>query len=284
MRKGMVFILAAVLVLSSLALVGCGSPEQTLISRYIQAVNMNDKDTLTKITPNPVAVPLTKWKIVEKTQPVEKKVSLEELKKKVIDAKKKMDELQQNAALAKLDFDDFAKKYEKWSRAMKRRNKKKYEDLKSKYEDLRNQFLAARDEYNKVLEEFNFEKKLQALSVGDIPQLEKMSGKAYEEEIVIQGTDKKGNVRKFKFYLVRYELTKPGATQPIRGRWVVRKIEEIVSAKEGTEAEEKAETPEQEAKEKMEKTEGKEAPSAEAKEKTEEPKEEPVETPQKEKK
>ena len=283
MRKGMVFILAGILVLSSLALVGCGSPEQTLISRYIQAVNMNDKDTLTKITPNPVAVSLTKWKIVEKTQPVEKKVSLADLKKKVMEAKKKMDELQQNAALAKLDFDDFAKKYEKWPRGLKRRNKKKYEELKSKYEDLKSQFLAAKDEYNKVLEDFNFEKKLQALSVGDIPELEKMSGKAYEEEIVIEGTDKNGKTRKFKFYLVRYELTKPGATQPIRGRWVVRKIEEILP-NEGTKAEEKAETPEEEAKEKMEKTEGKEAPAVEAKEKTEKPEKEPAETKEKEEK
>ncbi len=270
MKKGMVFLLAGAVLVSSLALVSCGSPEHTLISRYIQAVNMNDKDTLTKITPNPVAVALTKWKIVEKTQPKEKKVSLADLKKKVVDAKKKMDDLQQQAALAKLDFDDFAKKYDRWSRAMKRRNKKKYEELKSKYEDLKQQFLAARDEYNKVVEEFNFEKKLQALSVGDIPELEKMAGKAYEEEVVIEGTDKSGKVRKFKFYLVRYELTKPGATQPIRGRWVVRKIEEILP-KEGTAEEEAAETPEEEAKEKIEKAEGQETPPAEEPvEKTEE--------------
>ncbi len=270
MKKGMVFLLAGVLLVSSLALVSCGSPEQTLISRYIQAVNMNDKDTLTKIAPNPVAVALTKWKIVEKTQPREKKVSLADLKKRVVEAKKKMEELQQEAALAKIDFDDFAKKYDKWSWALKRRNKKKYEELKSKYEELKKQFLAARDEYNKVVEEFTFEKKLQALSVGDIPELEKMAGKAYEEEIVIEGTDKNGKVRRFKFYLVRYELTKPGATQPIRGRWVVRKIEEIVP-QEGTAAEEAAESAEEEAKEKVEKAvEGQENPPAE----------EPVEEPQ----
>ncbi|GEM_PF-2517368 len=273
MKKGMVFLLAGAILVSSLALVSCGSPEQTLISRYIQAVNMNDKDTLTKITPNPVAVSLTKWKIVEKTQPQEKKVSLADLKKKVVEAKKKMDDLQQQAALAKLDFDDFAKKYEKWSRAMKRRNQKKYDELKSKYEDLKKQFLAAKDEYNKVVEEFNFEKKLQGLSVGDIPELEKMAGKAYEEEILIEGTDKSGKVRKFKFYLVRYELTKPGATQPIRGRWVVRKIEEILP-KEGTTEEEAAESSEEEAKEKMEKAEGQKTPPAEEPvEKTEEPQE-----------
>ncbi len=227
MKKLTVFALAGLLVVSSIALIGCGSPEQTLISRYISAIRMGDKDTIVKISLTPVKVDLVKWKIVSKTQPTESKTVLADLKKKMDEAKKTMEKLQEDAALAKVEFDDFDAKYQKWSRARKRANRKKYEELKSKYEDLKNQFLQAKDEYTKISEEYNNEKRLMALSVGDIPELEKLEGKMYTEEIVIEGTDKEGKTKKFKFYLVRYELTKPGVSTPIRGRWVVKHIEEL---------------------------------------------------------
>lgn len=227
MKKLTVFALAGLLVVSSIAFVSCGSPEQTLISRYISAIRMGDKDTIVKISLVPVKVDLVKWKIVSKTQPTDSKTILADLKKKMDEAKKNMEKLQEDAALAKVDFDDFNAKYQKWSRARKRANKKKYEELKSKYEDLKSQFLKAKDEYAKISEDYNNEKRLMALSVGDIPELDKLEGKVYSEEIVIEGTDKEGKTKKYKFYLVRYELTKPGVSTPIRGRWVFKNIEEL---------------------------------------------------------
>jgi len=227
MKKLTVLALAGLLVFSSIVLIGCGSPEQTLISRYIQAIRMGDKDTIVKISLVPVKVDLVKWKIVSKTQPVEEKTIIGDLAKKMEEAKKNMEKLQEDAALAKVDFDEFDAKYQKWSRARKRANKKKYEELKKKYEDLKAQFLQAKEEYEKITEQYNNEKKLMALSVGDIPEIEKLEGKVYSEEIVIEGTTKEGKTEKFKFHLVRYELTKPGVSTPIRGRWVVKNIERL---------------------------------------------------------
>ncbi len=227
MKKLMVLAIGGLMVISSIVLVGCGSPEKTLISRYIQAVRIGDKDSIVKISLVPVKVDLARWKVISTTQPAEGKTTIADLQKKMNEAKKNMEDIQEKAALAKLDFDDFNKKYEKWSRARKRAKKKKYEELKTKADDLKAQFLKAKEDYNNAQMEFGNEKKLMALSVGDISEIEKLAGKVYSEEIVIEGTDSQGKTKKFKFYLVRYELTKEGVTTPIRGRWVVKNIEEL---------------------------------------------------------
>lgn len=227
MRKATIWMLIIMVVGISFVLVACGSPEQTLIRRYLDAVKMNDKDTMSKMAYQPVKILFKKWKIESVTEPVEEPLKLKDLAAKLVDLKDQLEKAQEKAAEAQIDLEDYQKLYDKWPAWRKRAKKKEYEAKKAAFEEAKNEFLKIQSEYKNVQAELNKEKRLLSLSVGDIQNVENMDGKVLTKTLILSGITPDGNTKKYKVTLKRYIISKPGTNITIRGRWVILTFESI---------------------------------------------------------
>ncbi len=227
MRKTTALTLALLIIGISFLLISCGSPEQTLIRKYLDAVKMNDKDTMAKMAYRPVKVIFKKWKVESVTQPVEESLKLKELAAKVVDLKDQLQKAKEAAAEAQVDFEDYQKQYEKWPAWKKRAKKKEFEEKKAAFDEAKNKFFEIQNQFKNAKAELAKEKRLLSLSVGDIPNIEKMEGKVLTKEVIVSGITPDGQTKKYKFVLRRYIISKPNTNISIRGRWIILSIEAI---------------------------------------------------------
>jgi len=227
-RKGLI---AMGVVIAFLALASCASkPEEALLKRYFNALQLRDVTTLSTMAIEPVEVDVAGWQILSVTPEKVETATLPELNKKELALKKKVEDNIGPTMDAK-DALDVAQSELEAARTggAKAAAKKKVEEAQAKYDQQYNLHKQLQKDYNDAKEAASKEEEITLFSLGmtQLPQVRDLTGTVHSKEVELKINDRQGNQRTYRFYLRRYELKDEATNMNYRGRWVITKIEPI---------------------------------------------------------
>jgi len=218
-------ILVAFFVLQS-----CSSnPEKTLLSRYFNAVSMNDNATMASMALEPAQWDLGSWQIVSVSPEKIEPLVLVDLNKKEIDAKKAQDAqigptMDSDTILANAkDELDLAR-----SGGAKAVAKKKVEEAQAKYDTE----FAKMKEYKKAYSDAKAaaaaeeQATLFSLGLRELPTVRDLTGSVHSKDVVVKITTKQGQAKTYKLPMRMYEVKGEGG-QRMSSRWVITRFEPV---------------------------------------------------------
>ncbi len=227
-RKGLMVIGAVIMVF---ILVSCASkPEEALLKRYFNAIQLRDVTTLSTMAIEPVELEVASWQIISVTPEKVEPANLPQLNKNELDLKKKVEDNIGPTMDAK-DALDVAKSELETARTAAARAiaKKKVEEAQAKYDEQYNLHKELQRRYNEAKAEAAKEEELTLFSLGmtQLPNVRDLTGTVHSKEVEVRINDRQGNQKNYRFYLRRYELKDEATHMNYRGRWVITKIEPL---------------------------------------------------------
>ncbi len=229
MRKKTLFVIG--LLVAFLAIQGCTSkPEKNLLSRYFNAVTLNDNDTMSSMALEPFQPEMTSWNIVsisaEKIEPAK----LPDLNKAEIEVKKAHD-----AQIGPtIDADTLLKdaQYEKdtsRSAAGKAAAQRKIDELQAKYDAENAKMQALKKDYNVAKAAAAAEEEMTMFSLGarELATVRELTGTVHSKDIEVAITTKAGGMKNYKLTMKQYLLKDEVNNIPHRGRWIILKFEPL---------------------------------------------------------
>jgi hypothetical protein len=229
MRKKTLFVIG--LLVAFFVVQGCTSnPEKSLLSRYFNAVTLNDNDTMSRMALEPFQPDMTSWNIVsispEKIEPAK----LPDLNKAEIEAKKAQD-----AQIGPtIDADTLLKdaQYEKdtsRSAGGKAAAQKKIDELQAKYDAENAKMQAFKKDFNTAKAAAAAEEEMTMFSLGarELATVRELTGNVHSKEIEVAITTKAGGMKNYKLIMKQYVLKDEVNTINHRGRWVILRFEPL---------------------------------------------------------
>ncbi len=229
MRKKTLFVIG--LLVAFLAIQGCTSkPEQGLLSRYFNAVTLNDNDTMSSMALDPFQPEMTSWKIVsisaEKIEPAK----LPDLNKAETEAKKAQD-----AQIGPtIDADTLLKdaQYEKdtsRSAAGKAAAQRKIDELQAKYDAENAKMQAFKKDFNAAKAAAAAEEEITMFSLGarELATVRELTGNVHSKDLEVSITTKAGGTKNYKLTIKQYLLKDEVNNINHRGRWIILKFEPL---------------------------------------------------------
>lgn len=219
------------LLVAFLAIQGCTSkPEKSLLSRYFNAVTLNDNDTLSSMALEPFQPEMTAWSIVsispEKIEPAK----LPDLNKAEIEAKKAQD-----AQIGPtIDADTLLKDavYEKEtsrSAAGKAAAQRKIDELQVKYDAENAKMQAFKKDYNAAKAAASAEEEMTMFSLAarELATVRELTGNVHSKEVEVTITTKAGGAKNYRLYMRQYLLQDEVNKIPHRGQWKIIRFEPL---------------------------------------------------------
>ena len=229
MRKKTLFVIG--LLVAFFVVQGCTSkPEKSLLSRYFNAVTLNDNDTMSSMALEPFQPEMTSWNIVSISPERIEPAKLPDLNKAEIEAKKAQD-----AQIGPtIDADTLLKdaQYEKdmsRSAAGKAAAQRKIDELQVKYDAENAKMQALKKDYNVAKAAAAAEEEMTMFSLGarELATVRELTGNVHSKDVEVAITTKAGGAKNYKLtmkqYLLRDEVN--GINRP--GRWVILKFEPL---------------------------------------------------------
>jgi hypothetical protein len=228
MRKKTLIVLGILLAFSVMQ--SCSSsPEKSILSRYFNAVSMNDNATMASMALEPAQWDVASWEIVsispEKIEPS----TLAELSKKELEAKKAQDTqigptMDADTILANAkDELDLAR-----TGGAKAVAKKKVEEAQAKYDVEYGKMKELKKGYSDAKAAAAAEEQVTLFSLGlrDLPTVRDLGGNVHSKDVVVKIKTKQGQTKSYRLLMRMYEL-KNEAGQRLSSRWVITKFEPI---------------------------------------------------------
>lgn len=249
-------------------LTSCSQPGEVTVSKYFQAMKLNDKDTMASMALEPKDLEYKSFEIVTIAEPVEKDLELPILEGKLDEMKKKKTDQGNNAMDASDDLEDLK------DELAETRGSRTRARLQTQIEEAEKVFEEEKQKYNEITlkvvgleKRIAREKDLIRMSTGRPDELDIFTGKSFYQKVDVKVTLENGDVNDYVFLLRRTDLTLENKT--INGRLIITKILTAADYDKELQAEE-AEAQEDAAKAEQEKTEEvSEEKTAEQKEKNE---------------
>jgi len=229
MRKKILFVIG--LLVAFFVIQGCTSkPEKSLLSRYFNAVTLNDNDTMSRMALEPFQPDMTSWNIVsispEKIEPAK----LPDLNKAEIEAKK----VQDAQIGPTIDADTLLKdaQYEKdtsRSAGGKAAAQRKIDELQVKYDAENAKMQAFKKDFNIAKAAAAAEEEMTMFSLGarELATVRELTGNVHSKEIEVAITTKAGGMKNYKLIMKQYVLKDEVNTINHRGRWVILRFEPL---------------------------------------------------------
>ena len=229
MRKKILFVIG--LLVAFFVIQGCTSkPEKSLLSRYFNAVTLNDNDTMSRMALEPFQPDMTSWNIVsispEKIEPAK----LPDLNKAEIEAKK----VQDAQIGPTIDADTLLKdaQYEKdtsRSAGGKAAAQRKIDELQVKYDAENAKMQAFKKDFNIAKAAAAAEEEMTMFSLGarELATVRELTGNVHSKEIEVAITTKAGGTKNYKLIMKQYVLKDEVNTINHRGRWVILRFEPL---------------------------------------------------------
>jgi hypothetical protein len=218
-------ILVAFFVLQS-----CSSnPEKSLLSRYFNAVSMNDNATMASMALEPAQWELGSWQIISVSPEKIEPLAIADLNKKEIEAKKAQDTqigptMDADTILANAkDELDLSR-----SGGAKAVAKKKVEEAQAKY-DVE---FAKMKEYKKAYSDAKAaaaaeeQATLFSLGLRELSTVRDLAGNVHSKEVTVKVTTKQGQAKTYKLPMKMYEV-KSDSGQKLPSRWVITRFEPV---------------------------------------------------------
>jgi hypothetical protein len=226
MRGKIVIVLGILLAL--FAVQSCSSnPEQALLSRYFNAVTMNDNATMASMALEPAQWEVASWEIVSVSPEKVEPIILADLNKKEIDAKKAQDgqigpTMDADAALSNAkDELDLAR-----TAAAKAIAKKKVEEAQAKYDTEYGKMKEFKKGYTDTKAAAAAEEQITLFSLGlrELAGVRDLAGSVHSKDVVVKIKTKQGAVKNYRLPMRMYEV-KGEAGQRLPSRWVIIRFE-----------------------------------------------------------
>ena len=221
----------------------CSQPGEVTVTKYFQAMKMNDKDTMGSMAIQPKDLEFKSYEIVTIAEPVEKDLELPILEERMKKLAAKKAKQGNNAMDASDNLEDLKYDLEIARGARTKAN------LKKQIEEAETAFEAEKEKYNQITlrvaaleKKISRERDLIKMSTGRTDTLSLFTGKSYYLKVDVKVTLENGDVNDYVYLLRRTDLTLQDKT--IGGRLIIIKIrtaadyEKEVQAEEAQEAEE----------------------------------------------
>jgi hypothetical protein len=211
---------ALVILCTAVVSAACGHPEQRIIDQYFNALRANDQQTITSFSMVSFDHKVDNWKITGASPETRSPAALADLARKVVELEaelagnKKTAGAYANEHYADIDRVKEAQKAGKPAPGNLAGVADAWTKFNEKDRDLKRQVGDAKSAVEK-------ETRNVTLSVGQQPDLEKLTGEVVEKQLDLDLTIG-GEAKPYSMILRKYELT--GGTGRIVSRWVVEQL------------------------------------------------------------
>lgn len=204
-------------------LTSCKKAEEITITKYFQAMQHNDKDTMAAMAVEPKAIKFKSFKVVSMDEPVVKELELPAMQKKLKEIdKQKKDQfnvvLDKNDAVEELK-DELA---ETRRRARRAELEKQKETAEKELEEERNNYIALNNWLLQTKKDIDTEKNMIESSTGVDKNFELYTGETHIHKLTVSVTLANDEVKDYIFVLRRNLLKLQD--RPINGRMIITKI------------------------------------------------------------
>ncbi len=201
----------------------CKKAEEITITKYFQAMQHNDKDTMTAMAVEPKAIKFKSFKVVFVDEPVMKELELSAMEQK-LKAIEKQKKDQFNVALDKNDAVEELKDELAGTRRRARRTEleKQLEEAEAEANAERGKFVALNNRLIQMKKNIETEKNLIQSSTGIDRNFELYSGETHVHKVTVNVTLANDEVKDYIFVLRRNLLKLED--RPINGRMIIIKI------------------------------------------------------------
>ncbi len=204
-------------------LTSCKKAEEITITKYFQAMQHNDKDTMAAMAVEPKAIKFKSFKVVSVDEPVEKGLELPAMEQKLKEIDKQKKE-QFNVALDKSDVveelkDELA---ETRRRARRAELQKQLETAQAEADKERDNYIALNNWLIQMRKDIDTEKNVIFKSTGIERNFELYTGETHIHKITVSVTLANDEVKDYIFVLRRNLLKLKD--RPINGRMIIIKI------------------------------------------------------------
>ncbi|OGD25953.1 MAG: hypothetical protein A2V57_09350 [Candidatus Aminicenantes bacterium RBG_19FT_COMBO_65_30] len=229
MRKKTLFVIG--LLVAFFVIQGCTpNPEKGLLSRYFNAVTLNDNDTMSSMALEPFQPDLNSWNIVSVGPENIEPASLPALNKAEIEAKKAQDaQIGPTVDAGELLKDAEYEKDTSRSAAGKAAAQRKIDELKAKYDIENGKMQELKKAYNAAKAAAAAEEEMTMFSLGEreLATVRELTGNVHSKDVEIAIKTKSGTTRNYKLIMKNYLLRDEVNNINHRGRWVIIKFEPL---------------------------------------------------------
>ena len=210
---------------------GCTSkPEKGLLSRYFNAVTLNDNSTMASMALEPFQPDMVSWEIISIGPEDIKPASLADLNKIEIEAKKAQDAqigptLDADALLKDAqDEKDLAR-----SAAGKAAAQRKIDELQLKYDAENGKMQELKKAYSAAKAAAAAEEEMTMFSLGvrELATVRELTGNVHSKNVEIAIKTKAGGTKNYRLNMRQYLLRDEVNAINHRGRWVIIKFEPL---------------------------------------------------------
>jgi hypothetical protein len=211
---------ALVILCTAVASAACGHPEQRIVDQYFNALKQNDQQTITSFAMVAFDKRVDNWKITGGAPETRSPAVLPDLARKVGELETELAANKKAAGAYSLEHYADIEKTKDAQKAGKPVPKgladvaEAWAKFTDKDRDLKKQVAEAKAAVEK-------EKRNVALSVGQVADIEKLTGKMVEKQLDLDLTIA-GEVKPYSMTLRKYEMT--GGTGRMVSRWVVQQL------------------------------------------------------------
>jgi len=194
-----------------IVMTACQPPAEVTISKYFQAMQANDNETLAAMAIAPKDIEFKSYKIISTSEPEVVALELPGLVQKLEELKKARQD-QVNVAMDKRDqLDELQFQMEETRRrAMQQELEKKIETLKNEMSAEEQKVKDIQAQINKLNQEIKVEKAMITMSTGVAENFEMYQGETSKMKSIVKITLSNGEVKDYVFLLRKNKLTLDG--------------------------------------------------------------------------
>jgi hypothetical protein len=214
-----------------LVVTACSSaPEKNLLSRYFNAMTLNDNQTMASMALQPIKVELDSWEILNVGPEDIKPAVLSELNAQELELKKQVEGNIGPTVEAK-DLLDIAQEDMDTARtsAARAAAKRKVGELQAKYDEQYAKHKELQQQYNDAKAAAAAEEEMTKFSLGvrELATIRDLTGNVHTKQVDVAIKNKSGVTTKYRLHLRQYALRDEVNNLRHNGRWVIIKFEPI---------------------------------------------------------
>ena len=229
MRKQVFLVIG--LMVAFLVVTACSpAPEKGLLSKYFNAMTLNDNQTMASMALQPIQIELDSWQILNVGPETITPAILAALNAKELELKKEVEGNIGPTVEAK-DLLDIAQEDMDTARtsAARAAAKRKVDELQAKYDAQYARHKELQQSYNDAKKAAADEEEMTKFSLGvrELATIRELTGNVHSKEVEISIRNKAGATLKYRLFMKQYGLRDEVNNLRHNGRWVIIKFEPI---------------------------------------------------------
>lgn len=206
------------------------SPEQGLLKRYFNAVQLKDNATMSAIAIEPIEIEAQSWQIVGEAEEQTEPASLPQLNTTEAELKKQLEQ-HVGPTIDSKDAMDVAQDDVDSARTSAARNaaRKKLEEATAAYEKERTLHDDLQQKYNEAKAAAALEEQIASFSLGDrnIANVRDLTGTVSKKQAELKVVTPGGGERRYRVHMRQYALRDETANLSRNGRWIIVRFEPL---------------------------------------------------------